>query len=232
VGQSKLHHQSHPPQQGRPGVFSLRLSLDSGKVKNLEIVGGVDGARLAKTTVPKLEKGGTYTFSFPWQAEKAGTHTVFFDIDPKNKTNDPTPKNNYFEAKFKVQEKSSVADLAIENIAVDMNRCASDGEVLLSFDAVNCGTKPLQKVVAKYQRFLDPDTWSQNCGGGTKDYTWEIQELKPSERKKLDLWVKLNACGATFHLSLDSMDLSGDPTPENNKKKVHVKCGEKVEIEY
>jgi subtilase family serine protease len=90
-----------PASVGNTVTFTVSFRTAGGAVTNLKIIGGVDGAQLFERTYASILADKTRTDSFTWTAI-AGSHTVWFELDPGHTCGDSNYSNNKVEKAFTV----------------------------------------------------------------------------------------------------------------------------------
>jgi hypothetical protein len=78
-------------------TFTVSLQNNKNAVENIVVTGGIDGNRIYERTLARIDAAGMRKLNFTWTASP-GEHTVWFEIDPKQQS-----QNNRIEIKIKVE---------------------------------------------------------------------------------------------------------------------------------
>jgi hypothetical protein len=98
---SRIAISSDPVRAGDNVTFTVRFLAGGAAVDNFKIIGGVDGTRIVDRTFAHLNLDGSRSQSMNWEAT-AGSHTVWFEIDPDHATRDIDYSNNRIEITLNV----------------------------------------------------------------------------------------------------------------------------------
>jgi len=85
--------------QGDTVTFTVNFKIIDEAVTDFNVEGGIDGAVLYTRTFASISAGATRTMSFTWTAT-AGSHIVFFRLDPGNNATESDEGNNQKELSF------------------------------------------------------------------------------------------------------------------------------------
>jgi hypothetical protein len=101
------------PSAGASVTFSVNFIPSGAAVDNLKCTFGIDAAQISERTFAHINAGASRLLSFTWVAT-AGTHKVWFKLDPNNTTGDSNIQNNSIEKTFSV---SGSGGSLVSNIA-------------------------------------------------------------------------------------------------------------------
>jgi len=90
-----------PAITGNTVTFTVSFKNFGGAVDNLKITGGVDGAGIFERLYAHINTDLPRTDSFTWTAT-AGTHTVWFELDPNHVQGDSDYSNNRIEKQITI----------------------------------------------------------------------------------------------------------------------------------
>lgn len=129
-----------PANAGNLVTFSVSWKNFGAAVDNMNIQGGVDGMTILNYTYPHLDSAVPQeTRSFNWTAT-AGTHTVWFELDPGHTCGDSDYTNNRVERIITVGGSADLKpDLRIGHIGVSPAIFKSGSSVVLTFTVMNTG---------------------------------------------------------------------------------------------
>jgi hypothetical protein len=85
-----------PASVGGAVTFTVTLISDGAIVNDLKLIGGVDATQIVEKIFAGIADGGTRTQNMSWTAT-AGTHTVWFELDPDHLKGDSNYGNNRVE---------------------------------------------------------------------------------------------------------------------------------------
>jgi subtilase family serine protease len=85
-----------PATAGSAVTFTVSFKTIGGPADNLKITGGVDGSGILERTYAHINAGLQRTDTFTWTAT-AGSHTVWFELDPMHTCGDSNYSNNRVE---------------------------------------------------------------------------------------------------------------------------------------
>jgi hypothetical protein len=83
--------------------FSVSFKTFGGPVDNLKITGGVDGGAIYHRTYAHIDADTQKTETFTW-TPSAGTHIIWFELDPKHTCGDSNYANNRIEKTITVKD--------------------------------------------------------------------------------------------------------------------------------
>lgn len=98
---SAITYTPDPARVGDTMTFTVRFIADGVAVDNFKIIGGVDDTRIVDRTFAHLNMGASRTQSMSWTAA-AGSHTIWFEIDPDHSSGDTNYTNNRIEITLNV----------------------------------------------------------------------------------------------------------------------------------
>jgi len=102
------------PKAGDAVIFSVTLISDGAKVNNLKLIGGVDGTQIVEKIFAAIADGGTRTQNMTWTAT-AGSHKVWFELDPAHTAGDSNYNNNKIDKQFSVSGDQNVKTFDIHS---------------------------------------------------------------------------------------------------------------------
>jgi len=91
----------NPASAGNTVTFTVSLISEGAIVNNLKLIGGVDGTQIVEKIFAGIAAGGTRTQTMTWTAI-AGSHKVWFELDPAHTAADSNYDNNKAELPFTV----------------------------------------------------------------------------------------------------------------------------------
>lgn len=149
-------------------TFSVSFRPEGAAVSNLKVIGGIDGVQKYERVFASVAANGTRTCSFTWTAT-AGSHKVFFTLDPLHTAGDSSYSNNGIEKQFAVTDD--------ENVQFDPKIPNSEKKRKINFD-----------IFSKDALFrFKPDLI-------VSQPTWSPLE-EPKCNKKWRMWVKVKNVG-------------------------------------
>jgi hypothetical protein len=90
-----------PANAGDAVTFTVSLISDGAIVNDLKLIGGVGSGQIVEKIFAGIANGGTRTQNMNWTAI-AGTHTVWFELDPDHVKGDSNYGNNRVEKRITV----------------------------------------------------------------------------------------------------------------------------------
>jgi subtilase family serine protease len=90
-----------PAIAGNAVTFTVSFKNFGGAVDNMKITGGVDGAGIFERLYAHINTDLQRTDSFTWTAT-AGTHTIWFELDPEHVQGDSDYSNNRIEKQITI----------------------------------------------------------------------------------------------------------------------------------
>jgi hypothetical protein len=126
------------PATGANVTFSVNFIPSGAAVDNLKCTWGIDASNISERTFAHINAETPRTLSFNWVAA-AGSHKVWFRLDPEKKTSDINTQNNYIEKSFTV----SGSELSI----LDTNLIRRNGPQYTTVDQPDIKLKPKPDLV-------------------------------------------------------------------------------------
>lgn len=128
-----------PANMGDTVTFSVNWKNFGAAVDNMTIQGGIDGTTILNYTYPHLDSAVPQeTKTFTWTAT-AGTHTVWFELDPAHTCGDSNYSNNRIEKTFVVAGPAGQPNLKIE-VSFSPASFAAGDSVTFNLKVTNNGT--------------------------------------------------------------------------------------------
>jgi len=103
------------PKAGDAVIFSVTLISEGAKANNLKLIGGVDGTQIVEKVFAGIAAGGTRTQSMNWTAT-AGSHKVWFELDPAHTAGDSNYYNNKIDKQLIVSGVQNVKAFNINSL--------------------------------------------------------------------------------------------------------------------
>jgi subtilase family serine protease len=130
-----------PASAGNVVTFTVSFRTTGGAVTNLKIIGGVDGTQLFDRTYTSIAADKVRTDSFTWTAT-AGSHTVWFELDPGHTCGDSNYANNRIEKAVTVGGGTPTGkpDLYISSVTLSPVKFDAGEKVTLTITVANKGT--------------------------------------------------------------------------------------------
>jgi len=128
------------PSAGVNVTFSVNFKPSGAAVDNLKCTFGIDAAQIGERKFAHINAEAPRALSFTWVAT-AGTHKVWFKLDPENNTGDSNVQNNLIEKTFSVSGSGGY----ISNIANIIGKRPPINDSLLNLTA-----KPNLKLEVAY----------------------------------------------------------------------------------
>lgn len=207
------------PAAGNSVTFSVNWKNFGAAVDNMNIRGGVDGATILNYTYPHLDSGVPQeSKSFNWTAT-AGTHTVWFELDPAHTCGDSNYSNNRVEKSFTVSgssDNSGQPDLA-PVVVFSPVKFRENDEVKFSIIIYNSGNKTSKNCEMQVKQngvVIDTKTIptvvpaSSNISNNHWHLTYNWKAL----------------CGAVVEFVVDSNNLNSESNETNNSWSNQMKC--------
>jgi len=131
-----------PASAGGSVTFTVAFKTFGGAVTNMKITGGVDGTQLFERTYASILADKGRTDSFTWTAT-AGSHTVWFELDPGHTCGDSNYGNNRIEKSITVVSSIPVGqpDLSLR-VSYSPRYFATGNPVTFLLRVDNKGTAP------------------------------------------------------------------------------------------
>jgi subtilase family serine protease len=173
-----------PANAGNTVTFTVSFKTFGGAVDNLKVTGGVDGANIYERTYSHINADLQRTDSFTWTAT-AGSHTVWFELDPAHTCGDSNYSNNRIEKAFTVSGGSpGQPNLTVTGCVTEPSKYNNGDEVLFRFTIKNIGDA--QAPVPSYADIMLDSTLRSHIllpamgPGWTNDYTFSYTVKIPS----------------------------------------------------
>jgi subtilase family serine protease len=169
------------PSTGDSVTFTVSYRALGAAVTNLKITGGVDGTSIFSRTYASIGADAQRTDSFTWPAT-AGSHTVWFELDPAHTTGDSDYSNNRVEKSITISVGGP--NLTVTNCVTEPSTYKNGDTVLFRFTIKNIGTA--QAPVPSYAAIMFGSTLRDEIlvpamgPGWTNDYTFSYTVKIPS----------------------------------------------------
>jgi subtilase family serine protease len=173
-----------PANAGNTVTFTVSFKTFGGAADNLKITGGVDGAGIFERIYSHINADSLRTDSFSWTAT-AGSHTVWFDLDPAHICGDSNYSNNRIEKAITVSGGSpGQPNLTVTGCVTEPTTYKNGDEVLFRFTIKNIGDA--QAPVPSYADTMIDSTLRNHIvvpamgPGWTNDYSFSYTVKIPS----------------------------------------------------
>ena len=203
-----------PVTAGATATFTVSFKNVGAAVTNLKITGGVDGSLLFERTYASILADKTKTDFFTWTAT-AGTHNVWFELDPDHTCGDSNYANNRIEKAVSIgvvgPPPVGQPDLLPE-VAITPAKLEEGKGVVLSITIKNVG-----------------NIASAACKGIMKEDSVEtesktIPSIEAGGEWKATLF-RIVKCGSKFEILVDTNNLNIESNEGNNIWTKTMKCG-------
>jgi hypothetical protein len=200
-----------PATAGATVNFTIGFRTDGGAVTNMRIIGGVDGTQILNRTYASIAADTTRTDAFTWTAT-AGSHTVWFELDPDHAQGDSDYTNNRIEKAITVSG-GAQPDLTVKATYAAAN-FKEDDPISFSVTVNNIGnaTSSTCKLVLLHSTsnmaYASQDVPAINAGGNwTTSQAWNVD------------------CSTPLKFTVDAFDTNAESNESNNTWSKTMKCG-------
>jgi len=201
-----------PASAGNVVTFTVSFRTTGGAVTNLKIIGGVDGTQLFERTYASIlaDKGRTDTFTWP---ATAGSHTVWFELDPGHTSGDSNYANNRIEKAVTVGGgPAGKPDLYISSVTNSPTKFSAGDPVTLTIKVANKGTadSPASDLFMKDQN-------------GKVLMTYPINGIPQGGQFEHSI-VWTGACDTVLTIKVDTLKKADESDENNNTWLQTMKC--------
>jgi hypothetical protein len=205
-----------PANEGDTVVFTVTFKTFGGAVDNLKITGGVDGTNIFERTYSHINADLPRTDSFSWIAT-AGSHTVWFELDPAHTCGDSNYNNNRVEKAITVNFGAIVPpdinihakpNLTVTDCHVEPSTYKNGDEVTLKFTIKNIGDAPTTSLsLVEYKNY----NMTQSLG----ERTWGMPPVEPGYTYTyvFNYWVIIPS---VIKITVDTTNLNAESIENDN----------------
>jgi subtilase family serine protease len=207
-----------PASAGNTVTFTVSFKTTGGAVTNLKIIGGVDGTQLFTRTYASIGADLTRTDSFSWTAT-AGSHTVWFELDPGHTCGDSNYANNRIEKSITVGGGSPAGkpDLTVTAFFFPSKPKANDD---VNFDIIIYNSGNAISKMCELQFMQDGSIIATKTVPGIVAAGGKIPNLNHCHIKHT--WKAV--CGALIEIKVDSNNVNAESNEGNNSWSNKMKC--------
>jgi len=201
-----------PASAGNVVTFTVSFRTTGGAVTNLKIIGGVDGAQLFDRMYASIAADKVRTDSFTWPAT-AGSHTVWFELDPGHTCGDSNYGNNRVEKAVTVGGgPAGKPDLYISSVTNSPTKFSAGDPVTLTIKVANKGTadSPASDLFMKDQN-------------GKVLMTYPINGIPQGGQFEHSI-VWTGACDTVLTIKVDTLKKADESDENNNTWLQTMKC--------
>jgi subtilase family serine protease len=209
-----------PASAGNVVTFAVSFRTTGGAVTNLKIIGGVDGTQLFERTYASILADKVRTDSFTWTAT-AGSHTVWFELDPDHTCGDSNYANNRIEKAVTIGGgPAGKPDLYISSVTNSPTKFSAGDPVTLTIKVANKGTadSPASDLFMKDQN-------------GKVLMTYPINGIPQGGQFEHSI-VWTGACDTVLTIKVDTLKKADESDENNNTWLQTMKCGLKFHDFY
>jgi len=203
-----------PATTGATVTLSASFKSAGGAVTNMKIIGGVDGTQLFERTYASILADKTKTDLFTWTAA-AGSHTVWFELDPGHTCGDSNYANNRTEKAVSIgvvgPPPVGQPDLVPEVILTPAKLEEGKG-VLLSITVKNIGSAGS----AACKGILKED--------GVETESKTIPAIEAGGQWKATVF-RIVKCNSKYEIFVDTNNLNNESNEGNNSWTKIMRCG-------
>jgi len=208
-----------PASAGNVVTFTVSFRTTGGAVTNLKIIGGVDGTQLFDRMYASIAADKVRTDSFTWTAT-AGSHTVWFELDPGHTCGDSNYANNRIEKAVTVAGGTPAGqpDLTLTAFLFPSKPKANDD---VNFDIIIYNSGNAMSKMCELQFIQDGSVIATKTVPGIVAAGGKIPNLNHCHIKQT--WKAV--CGAQIEIKVDSNNVNAESNEGNNSWSNKMKCG-------